>query len=144
QRRTCVLVLGMHRSGTSAVSRVLNLLGCDLPTTLMPAGEGNETGHWESHPIAQFNDRLLSSAGSSWDDWLPVNPGWYSSPKAAQFQEEALSLLDKEFGASRLFVLKDPCICRLAPFWLNVLAMHGAVPRMILPVRNPLEVAMSL
>ena len=144
QRRTCVLVLGMHRSGTSAIARVLNLLGCDLPKTLIGANKSNETGHWESEAIARFNDRLLASAGATWDDWLAFNPGWFTSPKAAQFHEEALGVLDEEFGNSRFFVLKDPRICRLAPFWLNVLAAHGAVPRILLPVRNPLEVARSL
>jgi hypothetical protein len=110
----------------------------------MPAGKGNEAGHWESHAISQLNERLLSSAGSSWDDCLAFNPGWLTSPKAAQFHNEALEVLDKEFGASSLFVLKDPRICRLAPFWLNVLAAHGTVARAILPLRNPLEVAASL
>src|SRR6187402_2790994 len=140
QRRTCVLVLGMHRSGTSALARVLNLLGCDLPKTLIGSNKSNETGHWESEAIARFNDRLLASAGSTWDDWLAFNPGWFSSPKAAQFHEEALSVLDEEFGNSRFFVLKDPRICRLAPFWMNVLAAQGTVPRILLPVRNPMEV----
>jgi hypothetical protein len=144
QRRTCVLVLGMHRAGTSALARVLNLVGCDLPKTLIGANKSNETGHWESEAIARFNDRLLASAGSTWDDWLAFNPGWFTSPKAAQFHEEALSVLDEEFGSSRLFVLKDPRICRLAPFWMNVLAAHGIASRMLLPVRNPLEVARSL
>src|SRR5206468_3279043 len=103
-----VLVLGMHRSGTSALARVLNLLGCDLPQTLMGPGKSNEAGHWESQAIANFNDRLLESAGTSWDDWQAINPGWLSSLKAVQFREEARGLLEQEFGASHLFVLKDP------------------------------------
>src|SRR6516225_2492198 len=80
QRRVCVMVLGMHRSGTSALSRMLNLLGCDLPKTLMGPSKGNEAGHWESRAIADFNDRLLESAGSDWHDWTAINPGWFSSP----------------------------------------------------------------
>lgn len=142
--RIGVLVLGMHRSGTSALARVLNFLGCDLPKTLIEATPSNEAGHWESLPIARFNDRLLESAGSTWWDWMPFNPGWYSSPKTAEFKEEALSLLDEEFGRSGLFVLKDPRICRFAPFWIDVLQTANVRPAVVMQLRNPLEVSDSL
>ena len=123
--RTGVLSLGMHRSGTSALSRVLSLLGCDLPKTLIGANSSNEAGHWESTEIARLNDEILASVGSLWHDWLAFNPGWYSSPKAAEFREKALEVLADEFAQSRLFVLKDPRICRIAPFWLEVLEAAG-------------------
>ena len=142
--RIGVLALGMHRSGTSALARVLSLLGCDLPKILIEGGPSNEAGHWESLPIAQLNDRILDSAGSNWWDWMPVNPGWYSSPKAAEFKQEALSLLEEEFDRSGLFVLKDPRICRFAPFWIDVLQTAKIRPAIIMQIRNPLEVADSL
>jgi len=119
--RSAVIVLGMHRSGTSALARVLNLLGCDLPKNLMAANPTNEAGHWEPQLIAALNDRILESGGSSWDDWLRFNPRWLDSPKAEEFCEEAVELTRSEFGGSRLFVLKDPRICRLLPFWQRVL-----------------------
>lgn len=143
-RRTAVIVLGMHRSGTSALARVLNLLGCDLPRTLMEAGPGNEAGHWESRAVVELNDRILESAGSSWDDWLPLNPLWFTSTRAEEFRPVAKGVLNREFGSSHLFVLKDPRICRLLPFWLEILAGAGVKPLVILPIRNPLEVAASL
>jgi hypothetical protein len=142
--KTGVIVLGMHRSGTSALARVLNLLGCDLPKTPIEAAPSNEAGHWESLPIARLNDRILDSAGTNWWDWMPFNPGWYSSPKAAEFKKQALSLLDEEFGEAGLFVLKDPRICRFAPFWIDVLQSAGARPAVVMQIRNPLEVAESL
>lgn len=142
--RVGVLVLGMHRSGTSALARVLNLLGCDLPKTLMDASPANEAGYWESRAIMNLNDEILSSAGSNWRDWLAFNSGWYASPRAAEFKEKALTVLEEEFTHSRLFVLKDPRICRFAPFWLEVLERAGVQPAIIVPVRNPLEVAESL
>jgi len=143
-KRVCILVLGMHRSGTSAVVRMLNYLGCDLPRTVMGANLTNETGHWESIPICRLDDRILASAGSDWDDWLELNPGWLESPKREEFRDEALGVLEEEFGSSRLFVLKDPRICRLVPFWLDCLEHAGARPLIVFPVRNPLEVAASL
>src|SRR5262245_11007788 len=142
--KTALVVAGMHRSGTSAITRVLSLLGCDLPKTLMGGAASNEAGHWESQTLADFNDALLESAGSSWHDWLLFNPGWYRSPKAEEFKERAGALLAQEFGASRLFVLKDPRICRILPFWLDVFDAAGVKPAIIMPMRNPLEVATSL
>ncbi|WP_367956337.1 hypothetical protein [Aquibium pacificus] len=143
-RRTAVLILGMHRSGTSALARVVNLLGCDLPQTIMAGNPYNEAGHWESEPIRQLNDRILKSAGSGWDDWLELNPGWFSSAKAEEFREEAVATLNAEYGTSRLFVMKDPRISRLLPFWLDVLEASKVAPAAILPLRNPIEVAASL
>ena len=134
----------MHRSGTSAVTRVLASLGCDLPNTLMEADFNNAMGYWESTEIADLNDAILVSAGSSWDDWEAFNPQWHASPIAEDFHERARAGLTSEFGDSRLFVLKDPRICRLLQFWREALDRIGAVTVVALPVRNPLEVAASL
>ena len=142
--RVAILVVGMHRSGTSALARVLNLLGCDLPATLLGANKSNATGHWESEAICRLNDRVLESAGSRWDDWLAVNDGWLRSPKASQFREEALEVLGQEYGRSHLFVVKDPRLCRILPFWLGTLEAVDIAPLVISPLRNPLEVAASL
>jgi hypothetical protein len=67
--RRAVIVLGMHRSGTSALARVISLLGADLPNGLLKQGPENEAGFWESAKLVAIHDELLSSAGSSWDDW---------------------------------------------------------------------------
>jgi hypothetical protein len=142
--RVCVLVLGMHRSGTSALTRTLNLLGCDLPKTLVPEAQGNEAGHWESAPISKLNDALLESAGTNWRDFEPVNPEWFRSPKSGEFREKAVSALKEEFGASWLYVLKDPRICRIAGWWSTTIEAAGATPAIVSIVRHPLEVADSL
>lgn len=144
ERRTAIIVLGMHRSGTSALTRVLSLLGCDLPKTLMRANHANEVGYWESDAIYRLNDRILESAGSAWNDWLEFNPDWFDSAKADEFRDEAIATIAEEFGSSRLFVVKDPRNCRLLPFWLDVFDRCNISPLAFLPVRNPLEVAASL
>jgi len=53
-------------------------------------------------------------------------------------------IVGEEFGTAPLFVLKDPRICRLVPFWLTVFAELNIEPLFVLPIRNPLEVAASL
>lgn len=144
RRRIAVLVAGMHRSGTSAVARLLNLLGCDLPKTLMPAGIGNEAGHWESIAVSVLNDAILAAHGATWDDWRAIDPGWFETTDASAFRSRCLEVLAEEFGASPLFVLKDPRLCRLLPLWLPVLETAAIEPRVVIPVRNPFDVAASL
>ena len=139
-----LLVAGMHRSGTSALTRVLVALGCDAPKTLMAADAHNAKGYWESAEVAALNDDILASAGSSWDSWEPFNQDWYASPVAETFRARAQGILEQEFGASPLFVLKDPRICRMTRFWLDALEAFGATTHVILPFRHPLEVAASL
>ncbi len=63
--RTAIVVLGMQRSGTSALTRVLSLLGASLPRNLVAPGLGNETGHWEPAAAIRLNDEMLAHAGSS-------------------------------------------------------------------------------
>ena len=142
--RIGILVLGMHRAGTSLLTKVLTQLGCTPPRTLIGASENNESGYWESRPIRAFNDRLLESAGTQWDDWRAVNPDWLATPLAQDFLAEAKGLLATEFGTAPLFVLKDPRICRLVPFWSAVLTESGITSRVIFALRNPIEVAASL
>ncbi len=143
-KRVAVLVAGMHRSGTSALTRLCVGLGCDAPRTPMQADAHNALGYWESSVIAELNEAVLASAGSSWDDSGPFNAEWHASPAAAPYRERALEALEREFGDSPLFVLKDPRICRLLTFWKAALAQFGAAPRIAIPVRNPMEVAASL
>ena len=142
--RSVILVTGMHRSGTSAVTRVLSLLGCALPRTELESGPDNETGFWESPAIKDLNDRILMSTGSSWHDWEPFDPRWYASPIAGGFRQDAQAILDAELGDGRLCVVKDPRICRLLPFWTDAVRSSGAEPLIVSPVRNPLDVATSL
>jgi hypothetical protein len=144
QRRQAVLVLGMHRSGTSALARVLSLLGCALPKTLLGANPTQETGHWESEAIRDFNDEILNATGSDWSDWMPLYAGWRETPAYSSYVDRGCSLLASEFGEQPLMVLKDPRICRMTPFWLDVLAAANVAATFVMPIRSPLEVARSL
>ena len=142
--RTCILVLGMHRSGTSALAGVLSKLGCEVPAHQMAPSRSNEKGFFESTAVRDFNEELLTSAGSSWDDLTPFHEEWLHSPSAPAFLDRAVSVLEKELGNAQLFVLKDPRICRLVPFWMEALGRFGCTVKPVLTIRNPLEVGHSL
>lgn len=144
RERLALIVLGMHRSGTSATTRLLSLMGCDLPKALMPARYGNDAGHWESDAVCAFNDHVLAALGSRWDDWLPISTAWPSMARYEDDMAAAVALLRQEFGQSALFAFKDPRLCRMARFWIEAVGRYGAQPRFVIPIRNPLEVAASL
>ncbi|MDO8883196.1 MAG: hypothetical protein U0934_05235 [Pseudotabrizicola sp.] len=143
-RKVGVIVLGMHRSGTSALGGVLTMLGCDAPATLMPPHPTNPKGFFESKALWGLNDDILEAAGSSWKDWLPFNSGWLASSKADAFAEQVKTSVLSEFPDSRLFVLKDPRMCRLLPLYLDVFKQIDVRPVIAHVHRNPLDVAASL
>jgi glycosyltransferase involved in cell wall biosynthesis len=142
--RRCLLVLGMHRSGTSALTGVLGLLGATLPREPMPAAADNPLGYWESPRITRFNNRLLASAGTGWNDDASVSAAWFADPARAADRDEALQLLAEEFAGTATFVCKDPRICRLLPFWRTVFEAAAVEPHAVVVFRDPLEVARSL
>ena len=145
QRTSAILVAGMHRTGTSAMTRVLALLGIDLPRRLVPGvPNDNDLGFWESVPVAQAHDRFLASIGSAWDDVSPLPKSVFASAKADTFVGELDEILRAEYGDSSLFVVKDPRMCRLLPLWIAALDRFGARPSFVITTRNPLEVAGSL
>lgn len=143
-RRTAVLVVAMHRSGTSALSRTLNLLGCDASPNPMPADEYNASGYWESRPIYELNEKILSSGGAGWAEWMEFNPNWFRSSAMDRYRERAEACIEAEFGKSNLFVIKDPRLSLLMPFWRAVFDSMGIEPVVIHTLRNPIEVARSL
>lgn len=143
--RRAVLVVGSHRSGTSALARVLSLLGCDLPKRVMPPLPGsNELGFWEPEAVVQAHEEFLAKIGSSWDDVAPLPDGAFVSAPALELRRQLSLLLQDEYGTSPLFVVKDPRISRLLPLWFAVLAELRVAPVTVIAVRNPLEVAASL
>lgn len=142
--RTAIVVLGMHRSGTSAMARILSLTGAALPRNVMPSDPGNPKGHWEPERVVTLHDEMLADASSAWQDVSRFPPSWYRSAAESKRRKQMVELLREEYGGSPLFVLKDPRMCRLVPFWLGVFAELDATPSFVLVVRNPLEVASSL
>ena len=139
-----LLVLGMHRSGTSSVAGVLCKLGGTAPETLYGAFESNPKGHWESEAIFRLNDRILESFGSNWADWRAVPGSFAESKQAKAFRSEAIQTFKSEYKGGSLPVLKDPRICRLMPFWTDVLRALKMDIHVVTPLRSPLDAARSL
>ncbi|RZA22308.1 MAG: glycosyltransferase [Lysobacteraceae bacterium] len=142
--RNGVLVLGMHRSGTSALTRLLNLHGAALGDDLLPAGHDNPSGFWELRQVVSIHERLLAAMGMAWDDPRALPAGWEQSDAAQGAMEDIGALIDRDFAAQSLWVVKDPRLCRFAPLWSRAMRARGIQPHAILVARHPAEVAHSL
>lgn len=142
--RIGLLIVGMHRSGTSAVAGSLARLGLPLGENLLAAGEDNPKGYFEHEEAVRIDDRLLDALDRRWDDPRELPEGWLRTPAADEARAAITRLLEREFSGVRLFALKDPRLCRLLPLWLETLRATGIEPRVLLVVRHPAEVAASL
>lgn len=142
--RTCLMVLGMHRSGTSALAGVLQLLGVAPPKNLIPADESNRTGYWEPLHLALLNEQLLLELGSRWDDWRPVRVEELSASRLRFYHDEIARLLDGEYGGMPTIVLKEPRISRIVPIYQQLLTSLRYKTDYVTITRNPLSVAKSL
>lgn len=139
-----ILVLGMHRSGTSVLTGILHKLGADAPRTLMAANAFNPKGYAESSKLMEIHNRLLASAGSDWSDWGRFNHDWSQSPAADAFRQEIRDAVRSEFPNSMFFAVKDPRVCRFADVWLDLFDKDDTRSLPIIAFRNPIEVAASL
>lgn len=142
--RTAYLVLGMHRSGTSAVTQVLALAGASLPQNVMAGDEHNARGYFEPWKIALFNDERLRAAGAAWDDVFAFPFRALPAKAEREWRDRAGALMAEEYGDVGVPLLKDPRVTVLMPFWRSVLENLEIGARCVIPVRHPLAVAGSL
>ncbi len=140
----CLIVCGMHRSGTSVLAGCFHLLGVDLGKNLMGPSTSNELGHWENHDITLAHDILLRDLGCQWDMIGSLPKGWLDSEAANRARKTLRAALERNFDGSRLWAVKDPRIARLLPLWLRILRDLKVTPGFIVTVRHPFEVARSL
>ena len=142
--RTAYLVLGMHRSGTSAITQVLALAGAELPRNVMGGDEHNAKGYFEPWKIALFNDERLRAAGAAWDDVFAFPFRELASRAERDWTTRAEALFAEEYGDATFPLLKDPRVTVLLPLWRTILDGLDVSARCVIPVRHPLAVAGSL
>jgi hypothetical protein len=139
-----VLILGMHRSGTSAFARSMQALGVYLGTNFLDTKPDNPTGYWEDRNICALNERLLGVFGLEWTDVSLINQANWREPAIDALVAEAGDYLRANFLGHRLWGYKDPRTVRLLPFWQSVMRYLEIDESYVVAIRNPLSVAASL
>lgn len=136
-----VIVLGMHRSGTSMLARVLGLMGCYAgpEESFAPPDAANPRGYWERRDLWAVDEAILQSLGASWYDIAELDLNRLPEEDRPGIEEGARDVL-RELDAHRPWVVKDPRLCLLFPFWRRFLER----PVCVLIDRDPLSVARSL
>ncbi|HXX94220.1 MAG TPA: hypothetical protein VEN81_11345 [Planctomycetota bacterium] len=137
-----ILVLGPHRSGTSAVAGALHALGLymDEPGNLMKAQGDNPKGFFEHYEFFDINNKILGRFGGSWQEPPALVPGWELDPKLQDLRERAVKLVDR-LAKKPIWGWKDPRTCLTLDFWSTIVPPPV---KAVVVVRNPLEVAQSL
>jgi hypothetical protein len=141
--KVALVVLGVYRSGTSALARVLNLCGAALPEHVIAARlDINRKGFWETEAVVDLNARMLQRVGAGWNGINVALPP--DGPVIDEFLDTAREILENEYQDEPLILIKDPRMCVLAPIWHRALRQSGYRPAYVVAVRDPREVAGSL
>lgn len=143
-----VLVVGMHRSGTSLLAGVLNTLGITFPGKAIEADIHNPDGYFEWAEVVHIQERLLIDL----ERWWPSPQGtfalpndWLAHPATVRARLRLHTLLQCEvLQQNSLWAIKDPRCSRLLPLWFELARDLGIPLKILLAVRNPAEVITSL
>ena len=142
--RIAILVLGMHRSGTSALTWLIGRLGAKLPADAIEPTPENPRGYWESTGLIAVDNQLLRTARSSWFDPRALDLSRLAPDALPNLRSLMREAVGRAFGNAPLFVVKDPRQCRFVPVVAQALTEMDATPRAVLMLRSSAEIAASL
>lgn len=142
--KRAILVLGMHRSGTSLLTKILTIMGATPPAGLLLTSVDNPIGYWEALSVNDLNEKLLYSTGNTWKTYKAIPDKWFKGPEREDDLKAALRIIEEEFGGADTIVLKCPRICRLIPFWVSAMKIAEYDVTTIKIIRDPEEVFLSL
>ena len=139
--KTCLVIFGMHRSGTSLLAKLCNLAGAALPEAIIGASESNQAGHWEPRRMAEYNDEILVELGRSWDDFRDIE---MTPRQERDYVEQLKYLIQDDYKDAPHIVLKEPRSSRFVKPTLQALGELGYRVCPVHAIRHPIEVAHSL
>ena len=141
EKKKVVIILGMHRSGTSALSGLLNRAGIDFGNNLIPPNNDNPTGFFEDWDILKMNNFMLEAQNSSWYSIKPLNKSWKNLSRS---KKRLTHYLKRKISKSNIYGIKDPRIIRLFPVWKEIFRDLELSPCFIIIVRDVRAVCESL
>lgn len=138
------VVVGMHRSGTSAVARGLAALSVQLGDNFFEVQPDNPTGYWEDKTIVELSQRVLEELHITWDDTTLIARERFHHHRIRLLKLKAVRYFNDTFASVPLWGFKDPRTIRLLPFWLGALHDAGVSDAYVVAIRHPRSVAASL
>jgi glycosyltransferase involved in cell wall biosynthesis len=148
QSRSVVVVLGVHRSGTSLTARALNVLGVRFGDKLIPGRRDNPLGFWEHSEIVQQTKSIEAKLGvHPFQGGLVVPPRseWWDDETIAPERQTLTEILSREIDAAEsIFGFKDPRSFILLPLWQGIFQDAGIAPRYVLALREPADAIASM
>lgn len=136
-----ICILGMMRTGTSAVAGVFELMGVHFGPEehLLEPNVANPAGFREHTGIIALNDELLARRGGTWYAPPEDSAGWEQDPELDDLRRQASGIVGSELAAQDVWAWKDPRTCLTLPFW------KALVPSLlsVVCVRGPEETAQS-
>ncbi|MBW4710814.1 hypothetical protein KX928_23735 [Roseobacter sp. YSTF-M11] len=137
-----LFIIGMHRSGTSALSGSTRFLGAIHAEASHGSNDNNIKGHFEPIEVVAANDQLLENVNRTWNDCRP--PPVFDAPQKQGYETTFAKILDQEFGSGALVVVKDPRISLLTGLWGDGARRNGDTPRFAIALRDPAASASSI
>lgn len=140
-----LFILGVGRSGTSMLARVLSLCGCVLPQSLKDANVANPSGYWEPTDALKLNDAFLFHYGATYfDPTLRLQGELTFAPEVRESFIGQIRAFLRDCPQAPRLVIKDPRIVALLEFWLQAARQESFEPKVVIPIRHPQEVVASL
>jgi GT2 family glycosyltransferase len=139
-----IVVLGMHRSGTSALMNALTCLGASLGDDLLAPGVDNPKGFFEDKSINDLNIEMLEAIGQHWFSLSLVSNSDVEILVQKGYLKRARQLLQDKMSGHSIFGFKDPRVSKLFKFWALVFAALDVDVNYVLCLRHPRSVAKSL
>lgn len=145
RKQRIIVVLGMHRSGTSTITRALGVLGVELGEDLFPARSDNPKGFWEDRSVLEINEHLLRLQDSAADKLAIAWDRFEDNHEFSALKVKATQLISQKLNeCNQIWGFKEPRTCRLLSFWFEVFEIVGCEVGFVIALRNPASVVASL
>jgi len=142
-RSRAVVVVGVGRSGTSAITRALQAIGVELEDDLRRGRGKNPTGFFEDLGLRRITNRVKKALGIRGRSVGLLEAKWWEAPAVRSLQAEAVALIQRRFGHHPVWGFKHGRTLRILPFWCEVFRELDMDVRYVVAIRNPLSVARS-
>ena len=127
ERSNAIVILGIARSGTSALAGALAAMGVEFGEQLKPADWQNPKGNFEHAELSQINQQLLSLFGLTWSSGKLPPANWLQHRDVLKLASRIEQVIARDFGHSRLFGIKDPRLVQLWPLYCRLLGERSGI-----------------